>query len=162
LQLLHLPLPDVTRRHLDEMLVLHSFSPNHHLTIAAFNGGQGRINMSMQTPIYLRFWWSVSPLTTKRVVTEKAQQQAFTDYELAVTATISYKIPDATVFASNSASDTILFEALSDTGVVLGSASSSLKLVDGGGTRGTTSAKIVGLSDEEIRRITTVQARWKY
>ena len=105
------------------------------------------------------------PAHHETVATDRAKQVAFTDYELAATATVVYKIADAIFFedatGSSNMDATLVFEALSNTGVVLGFAPSSFRVV-GGGTAGTASAKILGLSDEEIRRVVSVRAKWQY
>ena len=67
------------------------------------------------------------------------------------------------VLSNSSATDTMILEAVTGSGVVLGSVTTSFKVVGGdSNTRGTASAKMVGLSDDEIRRVTLVRAKWKY
>jgi hypothetical protein len=99
------------------------------------------------------------------VETNNTKRDAFTDYELAATATVTYKIIDKTFFESatdfRNMDASIIFEVLTGSGVVLGSAKTTFRIV-GGGTSGNASAKISSLSDEEIRRVTLVRARWEY
>jgi hypothetical protein len=99
------------------------------------------------------------------VQTEKGKRDAFTDYELAATAHISYAIKDAkwfeTVTRYHNLSDTVIFQATSASGVVLGSAMSPFDIV-GGNTSGTVSARIGGLSEQEITRISKLVAKWEY
>ena len=97
--------------------------------------------------------------------TEKVKQAAFTDYTLATTATVNYKISDekffedATQFRDMDAN--VTFEAISSSGVVLDSSTASFRVVRNGSS-GTASAKITGLSEEEIRRVSVTRARWQY
>ena len=81
-------------------------------------------------------------------------------YSVAITATVNYKgsndwfnglIPDQTV----------IFECRTKNQVVLGSQESTIHFVRGG-TDGTVSAKISGLTAEEVSRMGFVYARWKY
>jgi len=88
---------------------------------------------------------------------DRGWRRASTDYEVAVTATVEYKISDQD-FASSDAN--VIFEALSATGVVLGSTKAFFRFTKNGSS-GQISAKIVGLSEEEVRRVTSVHARWE-
>jgi len=88
---------------------------------------------------------------------DRGWRRASTGYELAVTATVEYKISDQD-FASSDAN--VIFEALSATGVVLGSTKAFFRFTKNGSS-GQISAKIVGLSEEEVRRVTSVHAKWE-
>ena len=55
----------------------------------------------------------------------------------------------------------IIFEAVTMSGVVLGQYKSTVRLIEYS-SRATTSAKIVGLSFEEISKVKTVYAKWEY
>ena len=93
---------------------------------------------------------------------DKAARDTFQDYELAITATVTYDISDEASFSIAPANDSLIFEAMSRSGVVLGSATTPFSLVGGDSTGGTASAKITGLSSEEVRRLLAVRARWKF
>ena len=96
---------------------------------------------------------------------DRAKIGAYTDYEIAATATISCEIADAQYFESATQDRdlraTVLFEAVSASGVLLGSASGSFSILKNS-THRTASAKITSLSSEEIRRVAKVRARWRY
>jgi hypothetical protein len=91
--------------------------------------------------------------------TDQGRRAAYTGYELAATASLGYKIANETSFGTRDAN--LIFEAVAASGVVLGSAQTAFRIVSGG-TSGTASARIAALSDEEIRRVTSVQVRWAY
>lgn len=105
------------------------------------------------------------PVHHKPIATDKMKVDAFTDYEIAATASVVYKINDVEFFTNATRNadmdDTVVFEALSSAGVVLKSGSSVFTVVRGN-TTGTVSAKIASLSDEEIRRVAVVRVRWRY
>jgi hypothetical protein len=92
--------------------------------------------------------------------TDTFKRAGYTDYEIAATATVTYKIKDPDVLRANLDAE-IKFEAVSQANVVLGSAKGSFQLVRGGAF-GTASAKITGLSSEEIRRVRSIRAAWLY
>lgn len=95
---------------------------------------------------------------------EKTKSEAYDDYSIAVTATVNYEQKN-TLIAKDPAlqfeySDTIIFEAMSGSGVTLGTAEGDFRTVRGGSVA-TVSTKI-SVSPEEIRKVAAVQARWKY
>ena len=105
------------------------------------------------------------PNRHEAVRTTTAQLDAFTDYGLAATATVKYTVFNSTWLESRTRSGAFdaaaMFEAVSESEVVLGSDSASLTLeIDG--TETTLSAQIPGLSDEELRRVSVVRVRWRY
>jgi len=91
------------------------------------------------------------------------KKSAYTDYEIAVTAEVVYKINDEPFFNSNPGAFEVSgrLEAVTAAGVVLGSESPSFRLVRGS-TRGTMSGKILYLSADEITRVVAVRAGWEY
>ena len=105
------------------------------------------------------------PTRHDAVRTATAERDGFTDYALAATATVIYTVFDRTWLESRTRSGafdaTVMFDAVSDSEVVLGSASSSLTL-EVGETATTVSAQIPSLSDEEIRRVSAVSVSWQY
>jgi len=105
------------------------------------------------------------PLNHESTNTENVKRDTHADYELAVTAVIRYTISDSKAFldatSSGGLSAPVIIEAVSSSGVVLGSTFTTFAVV-GGGSAGTASAKIRDLSEEEIRRVAFVQASWQY
>lgn len=104
------------------------------------------------------------PDRTPAVTTDKEKVPARTSYRLATTSTVMVTVLDSVSFMSarreGGLSDNLIVEALSGTGVVLGSGTGHLKLEVGGVT--TVSVAIYGLSAEEVRRVQRVTARWSY
>jgi hypothetical protein len=86
-------------------------------------------------------------------------------YEIATTANVFFNIIDKKFFNSvtlyRDIEANIIFEALTANNVVLASAKGTLKIIKGGNST-TASAKIIGLTLEEIKRVTRVEARWEY
>ena len=88
------------------------------------------------------------PIRHESTTTNNLKKDAYTDYEIAVTAEITYTVsaPTAfeniTPFSSLELEASLIFEGISHAGVVLGSATTSFTVVNGG-TTGTASAKIV-------------------
>lgn len=105
------------------------------------------------------------PVRHRSIEREKARREAFTDYKIAATANVTYKIKDeqflARVTKDGNIEATVIFEALSASGVELRWAMGTFRVVKRGST-GTVSATIAGLSEEEIVTVTSVQARWRY
>jgi hypothetical protein len=98
------------------------------------------------------------PMLEPAIDTSKAKRGAYNVYQIAVTATVNYQIkvdrlPDTEA--------DIIFEAVSPSGVVLGSARSRFRMVENG-SAGTASARITSLTDSEIRRVVAVRAKWDY
>lgn len=87
------------------------------------------------------------------------------EYEIAVTALINYNVIDNNFFKRvtmySNLEANIIFEAVTNSGVVLGQSKSTVRLIENS-SRATTSAKIVGLSFDEISRVKTVYAKWEY
>lgn len=80
------------------------------------------------------------------------------EYDIAVTAQINYTIENEYLSPYHS---TVIFEAMSKSGVVLGSASAPVKLIVNN-TQTKASAKILGLSPDEMNKVATIIARWDY
>lgn len=86
------------------------------------------------------------------------------EVQIAVTATVQYQINDEEWFNSQrfgGPTPAAMFEALSASGVVLGSerASIALRLT---GSEGTMSTTISGLSPEVAARVSEIRVRWLY
>jgi hypothetical protein len=106
--------------------------------------------------------------------------EGYDDYVIAVTATVEYEIderppttevvrpknraaaPDPAELAwlSSAPIPTIVFEAISSNGVILGTANSIFSA--GGGSRVANVTARITLSPEEIQRVKTVSVRWAY
>ena len=83
---------------------------------------------------------------------------ATTEYEIASTAKINFVL-DKDEYPTYEA--LVVFEAMTENGVVLKSNASSFRLIRGGSS-GTASAVIHGFSREEIARVRRLTVRWEY
>jgi hypothetical protein len=103
------------------------------------------------------------PIFEPAVETEKVKRGAYNEYQVAVTATVSYEVKDKEFVdrMPGNLEANITFEVVSRSGVVLGSAAGRFRMV-GNATTGTVSARISTLADSEIRRAVAVRARWEY
>lgn len=88
-------------------------------------------------------------------------------YEVAATADVAYEITDRERFDKARSSSvlgvqaTVVFEAVTAQGVVLGTGQGYVTFIPGVRTT-SVSTKITGLSSGEISRVAKVQVRWKY
>lgn len=88
-------------------------------------------------------------------------------YQIASTATLTYVINNKEVFeqanrlANYDLRAQVKFEALTSNGVVLASATGAVTFTPGVGAD-TVSARIVGLTSAEARRIQKIEVRWLY
>lgn len=95
----------------------------------------------------------------------KSKTNVDNEYEIAATANISYIIFDKsfyrqiTIYSDIEAK--VIFEALSTSGVVLGQAEGTVRIIENGSSA-KASAKIYGLTLDEIKKVGKVEARWKY
>jgi hypothetical protein len=80
------------------------------------------------------------------------------EYDIAVTADITYNIFKDYINHFNAS---VIFEAMSKSGVVLGASKGTTALVSNA-TNTTVSAKILGLSPEEMKKVTNIIARWDF
>lgn len=87
--------------------------------------------------------------------------QSHYEYHLPVTADISYKTKDP-AFLDNLINDspTVVFEALSDSGVVLGTTDGRAKLI--GNSTSTRASGTIVLYPEVVGKMKDIQARWAY
>ena len=99
---------------------------------------------------------------------EKQKRVAAHSSILACTAWLTYNVPDEIEYKKAMSwpvrghpSAVVRFEAVTSAGVVLGSATGSFTFVLNG-RGGTVSAKIGGLSSEEVGRVAAVRALWEY
>jgi hypothetical protein len=92
------------------------------------------------------------------------QRDAFTDYQIDATAWVGCRVEDVQAFRRTSNPGyraTIVFEAVSASSVVIGSAEGSFRPVEGLQTT-TVSARIPSLSEAKVQRVAYVIARWRY
>lgn len=82
-------------------------------------------------------------------------------YSIAITAKVSYKGAGDWFDYNSNQNSTVIFECETKKQIVLGSQESVFHFVRNSQS-GTVSAKITGLTAEEIARTGTVVARWKY
>lgn len=109
------------------------------------------------------------PVKNPAVKTARFEREAYTDFQIAITVNISYEILNKVRFneaennliRSRGQTAEIKFEAVADSGVVIGSSTEKMHFVSSG-TRGTVSSKIYGLSYEEISKVSFVRAFWTY
>jgi hypothetical protein len=102
------------------------------------------------------------PIFQPAIDTPKARRGAYNEYQIAVTATVNYQIKDkAYVDRPPDTEANIIFEAVSQSGVVLGSARSRFRIIENV-SAGTASARIASLTDSEIRKVVAVRAKWEY
>ena len=86
-------------------------------------------------------------------------------FVLAATATVSYRITNDSLYRLRAmnygVSATAVFEALSANDVILNSSSGRISFVRGV-SRGNVSARIDGMSTDEMARVAKVRVRWQY
>ena len=82
------------------------------------------------------------------------------EFDIPLTAVISYNITSDGEYMSPYHCD-VIFEAVSNRGVVLGSSTGTAKLISNS-TSTTVSAKILGLSPDEMKKVTKIIARWDF
>jgi hypothetical protein len=84
-------------------------------------------------------------------------------YQIAATANVAYQVHDAKWLESLplGLSATVIFEAVTANGVVLSSKETELSFAPSL-SRATASVKMLGLSGAEIKRVSLIQARWRY
>lgn len=139
------------------------------MPMANENGLQFGLNRNESKPLVTALITGVKvecvPAHHESSSTNNVKRDAYTDYELATTAEIKYTISNSKAFQEatrlGNADAALIVEGVSRAGVVLGAAGTTFRVVDGG-TTGTASVKIVGISGEEIRRVAVVRARWNY
>lgn len=93
------------------------------------------------------------------IETPQIKRGAFTDYQIAVSAEVSYEISASAKYVPTST--LVSFEALSDSKVVLRSGNGLFQPVRNG-TLGLVSGRITNLSDDEIKRVKFVRVGWVY
>lgn len=93
------------------------------------------------------------------IETPQVKRGAFTDYAIAVSASVNYQLSESDSILP--AGTSVALEALSESKVVLQSGFSTFKPVRGG-TVGMVSGRISGISDEEIQRVRVVRVGWNY
>lgn len=108
------------------------------------------------------------PIVHPAVQTGQTRTDSFTDYRLDSTAYIASLVLDkkfvqraARSSFAGALTGTVVFDAVSGNGTVLGSTTGTFRLAPGL-TNGTASGRISGLSASEIERVVSVRARWEY
>jgi hypothetical protein len=108
-----------------------------------------------------------TPVEHPPVEEKGVKRSAYQDFEIAITATVVYRIQDSKWVSQRAAysapSDRIRFEAISEKGVVLGTGTGSFTIVGGSKENSeTVSGTIANLSDGQIRLVSKVIAKWTY
>jgi hypothetical protein len=106
------------------------------------------------------------PLNTRAITENSVKVPASTSYLLATTATIDYKIVDALWLqrstAYNDLQATVVFEAVSASGVVLASQEGQFKVVPGLSASTGHASSSITIAEPIIGRVATLRARWAY
>jgi hypothetical protein len=100
------------------------------------------------------------------VRTAQVSRDAYADYQLAATATVKYAVNDTAFFdritrGGSTIRGTVRFHLETSAGVALEASEEDVQLVRNG-TLARVSTKFYSLTDEQIRRITTLRAGWLY
>jgi len=94
----------------------------------------------------------------KNYGTDEKSKSKQREYDIALTSNVNYQIFND--YISPLYAD-IIFEAKSKSGVVLGMAKGTAKLINGS-SKSTVSAKIIGLSSAEMEKVSYIIARWDF
>jgi len=134
-------------------------SPGNHLSISFLDGKVSATIDSVSVECL--------PVNHPAIENQGKNRAAHSDYQLALTAIVGYKINDAKWLSERSGvlrpSDDVLFEAISEKGVVLGSGRGKFTFIGGLETGSeTVSGTITGISDTEIQRVRRVNAKWAF
>ena len=105
------------------------------------------------------------PIEKVKNESSTSKSRGNTEYEIAASASVTYSIIDQKFFKDitlfKSLEPAVIFEAMTASGVVIGHSRGTVRVIENGSV-GKVSAKIMGLTREEIKRIKRVEARWEY